>query len=104
MKKYMNAQVIRSTCYGRVIQVNVPMRFYWDEDGEFDGMEFGKFKKKLNKYQSALIYEVLDVFTCPRNVRACEERKRNNNVKLPIPEIFTKAFEETKEKKDGHLG
>ena len=33
---------IPSISYSRVIQVNVPTRFYWYDEG-FDGIEFGPF-------------------------------------------------------------
>ena len=26
--------------YGRIIEVNIPARFYWDKNGDFDGIEF----------------------------------------------------------------
>lgn len=55
----MNNKVkeIPSNNYGRVIEVNVPMRFYWDIDGEFDGIEFTT--TDLNDFEMNLIGEVL---------------------------------------------
>jgi len=34
----------RSKDYGDVIEVNVPVRFYWSKDDKFDGIEIGPLK------------------------------------------------------------
>jgi len=32
-------------------EIRVPVRFYWDTDGKFDGIEFGAFKTKLQEWE-----------------------------------------------------
>jgi len=55
-----NAQKLKSKSggYSKIIQVNVPVRFYW-ASGEYDGLEFGPFDN-LTSYESRLIKEVLE--------------------------------------------
>lgn len=51
---------IETTVYGEVIEVRVPTRFYWDQDGSFDGIEFGEFKTSLQPWQEDMITRCLD--------------------------------------------
>lgn len=37
-------RVLSSPNYQTVIEVNMPIRFYWNLDGTFDGLEFGDGK------------------------------------------------------------
>lgn len=48
--------------YKEVIEVRVPIRFYWKEDGSFDGVEFGEFKTKLQSWEEDMLGLCLDVF------------------------------------------
>ncbi len=45
--------------YNEVIEVRVPVRFYWDNEG-FDGIEFGEFKTHLEEWQEAMIIKCLE--------------------------------------------
>ena len=45
--------------YKEVIEVRVPVRFYWDEEG-FDGIEFGKFETKLQEWEQAFVDKCLE--------------------------------------------
>jgi len=56
----MNVEVLSSQNYRRVIQVNVPTRFYWDESG-FDGVEFGPFPDGMTSEEESLVFEALAV-------------------------------------------
>ncbi len=45
--------------YKEVIEIRVPVRFYWDEEG-FDGIEFGEFKSTLMPWQEAMANKCLE--------------------------------------------
>jgi len=45
---------IQTKNYKEVIEIRVPVRFYWDEDG-FDGIEFGEFKTTLLPWEEAMV-------------------------------------------------
>ena len=45
--------------YKEVIEIRVPVRFFWDEDG-FDGIEIGKFETELLPWQEAMLNKCLD--------------------------------------------
>lgn len=99
--KEMSAQKIRSKYYDQIIQVNVPVRFYWAE-GEFDGIEFGPFQKPVPRYQVRLIYEALAEImeimeTEPKidNVRL-PQRKARQEKPIKIPQVYIDAFREKK--------
>ena len=44
--------------YRKIIEVRVPIRFYWDEGG-FDGIEFGPLGKDCTPYCRRLILDIL---------------------------------------------
>lgn len=46
--------------YGEVIEIRTPTRFYWNQDGTFDGIEFGGFKTKLQPWENEMIMRCLD--------------------------------------------
>ena len=52
-------QSIKTIEYKEVIQVNVPVRFYWGKDG-FDGIEFGPFEHDLLPWETEMIEKCLD--------------------------------------------
>lgn len=85
--KKVVAEVIKSNIYNRIIQVNVPTRFYWNENG-FDGIEFGPIPK-ITKHQLQLLDETLTSIGYILK-----------NKKTPIPGAFLKAFKEGKQKGD----
>lgn len=84
--KKVVAEKIKSNIYAKIIQVNVPIRFYWHEDG-FDGIEFGPIPT-TTKYQLNLLHEVL------------VDIRRITTEKEPVPDAFLRAFKESKEKED----
>ena len=86
--KKVVAEKIKSRNYIKVIQVNIPVRFYWAEDG-FDGIEFGPLPK-TTKHQLNLLHETLIGIGCTMQ-----------KGKEPIPDAFLKAFKKDKEDKDG---
>lgn len=80
-------QVIRSRVYSRVIQVDIPIRFYWNGDDSFDGVEFGPIPKKTSTHQRKLLFEVLGRL----HLEPMDTIKST-----PIPEVYLKAFKEIK--------
>jgi len=46
--------------YKEVIEIRVPTRFYWNEDGSFDGIEFGEFKTTLLPWQEDMVNRCLE--------------------------------------------
>jgi len=49
--------------YLEVIEIRVPVRFYWNEDGSFDGIEFGEFKTTLQPWEEDMVHRCLDTIT-----------------------------------------
>ena len=81
---------IRSKLYKQIIEVRVPVRFYWDEDG-FDGIEFSPLAK-LNKYQLGLINDVLNELMMLMG-QSQEVNTHNHKAITKVPDVFRKAFE-----------
>jgi hypothetical protein len=83
-------QVEKLRCkeYAKVIQVNVPTRFYWTEKG-FDGVEFGPIKKSATKYQLGLLDDVIDTVLFETGAL-----KRKGIRKTEIPDYIIKAFKD----------
>ncbi len=50
---------IQTKEYKEVIEIRVPIRFYWDEDG-FDGIEFGEFKTILQPWEKDMVRRCLE--------------------------------------------
>lgn len=48
--------------YKEIIEIRVPTRFYWDEEG-FDGIEFGEFKTDLMPWQKDMVRRCLDAIS-----------------------------------------
>jgi len=46
--------------YGEVIEIGVPVRFYWNKDGTFDGVEFGEFKTRLLPWEDEMLDRCMD--------------------------------------------
>ena len=57
----MEVASIRTQNYKEVIEIRVPTRFYWNEDGSFDGIEFGEFKTDLLPWQEDMVKRCLTV-------------------------------------------
>lgn len=51
---------IQTQNYKEVIEIRVPIRFYWNRDGSFDGVEFGAFKTELLPWQEDMVRRCLD--------------------------------------------
>jgi hypothetical protein len=49
---------LKSSNYQTIIQVNVPVRFYWTTEG-YDGLEFGPLPYSMTKYQLGLLTKIL---------------------------------------------
>ena len=59
-KEKIEVASIPTKNYKEVIEIRVPTRFYWDEDGAFDGIEFGEFKTKLLPWEDDMVHRCLD--------------------------------------------
>ena len=46
--------------YKEIIEIRAPTRFYWDNDGTFDGIEFGEFKTTLLTWEEATLNKCLE--------------------------------------------
>jgi len=45
--------------YKEVIEIRVPVRFFWNADDTFDGIEFGAFKETLQPWQEDMMNRCL---------------------------------------------
>jgi len=96
------AQKIRSKtgAYSLIIQINVPIRFYWDTDNNFDGIEFGPFERPVPRYQLKLIDEALDAMCKLMGIEPeIKEQSKSANIKIPKP--FLDAFKKKGDYKGG---
>ena len=79
--------------YSKIIEVLVPVRFYWTREGEFDGLEMGPFDD-ITEYEKRLcrdiIYQMYDLL---------DSYYVNNEEINDIPESFIRAFESDGENK-----
>ena len=98
-KKWISARKLRSRtgAFSQITEILVPTRFYWDEDGEFDGIEFGSFLQPINRYQLGLIEQALDtimgLLEFPQTTKiTLQKRKQKRKQKTPIPDVFLRAF------------
>lgn len=48
------------TAYREIIEINVPVRFYWNPDGSFDGIELGEFKTQLTPWEDDMLKQCLN--------------------------------------------
>ena len=60
MTKAIQVASIPTKGYKEVIEVKVPIRFYWSKDGEFDGIEFGPFRGNLLPWEGDMITQCLE--------------------------------------------
>lgn len=60
MENKVEVASIPTQNYKEVIEVRVPTRFYWNEDGSFDGIEFGEFKTTLMPWQDDMVRRCLE--------------------------------------------
>ena len=56
------AKIIRSKtgAYKRIIEIRIPIRFYWDTNNEYDGLEIGPIPKDASRYSKELIKKVIN--------------------------------------------
>lgn len=96
---------LRSKNYEKVIEVNVPIRFYWVHDG-FDGFEFGSLEK-CSKYQIGLLRKIINQLAFEHQCGIVADYMLHNHKEEwlglldkieseteGIPQSFIKAFEE----------
>jgi len=96
---------LRSKIYDTIIELRVPIRFYWDENG-FDGIEFGPLDK-CSRYQFGLLKVILEQISytneCSKVIDYMREHKMDelrctirelDAHKLGIPKAFIDAFDE----------
>ena len=92
---------LRSKSYPTIIEVTVPTRFYWTDEG-FDGLEFGPLEE-CSKYQLHLLSLILDTLTIAADSTKVVRYLQDNDPTLlksildrlssGIPETFLKAFD-----------
>lgn len=58
--------------YKEVIEIRVPVRFYWNEDDTFDGIEIGEFKTTLLPWQEDMMNRCLEAIASATGKRAEE--------------------------------
>jgi len=100
-----NASKLRSKYYSKIIEINVPMRFYW-ADTDFDGVEFGEFNE-ISKWQLSLVEKCLEEIRYGINcVKFFKYMKKKHRAELEIiidqmgseefgiPRAFVEAFYE----------
>lgn len=52
-----------TTIYGEIIEISTPIRFYWNKDKEFDGVEIGEFQTVLTPWEEDMLEKCLDTFS-----------------------------------------
>jgi len=67
----------RSQIYSTIIEVGVPVRFYWS-DGEYDGFEFGPLCG-CSKHQIGLLKTVIDQMVYERHCARVVEYMRTHH-------------------------
>jgi len=85
-----------SGVFGKIIRVDVPTFYYFDENGEFEGMEIMRGDNfslaYLKPYSRQLAREVLKAVNGDDYVP-----DKNINRRTPIPEPFKEAFKKGKD-------
>ena len=80
------ARVRSKTRYFEIIEVRIPVRFYWTEDG-FDGIEIGPFADDTTQYELKLVARILGT------MEELMESAPDKRVIVEIPRVFYEAFE-----------
>jgi hypothetical protein len=96
MKK-MVARKIPSNRYGTVIEVNTPIRFYWDKEGKFDGVDV-TVPKGTSSYQKRLLLETIGISQIMVEMFDDINREMDEE-RTPMPRSILKAFGEDDELK-----
>lgn len=89
MKKKMSARVVPSKIYSRIIEINTPLRFYWNEDGTFDGIEY-TLPKSCSSYQRKLISETVNIMWAMHEMY--QELTEAMKDATPLPAFLKKEF------------
>jgi hypothetical protein len=102
-----NIRKLRSRNYGKVIEVRVPVRFYWDKEG-YDGFEFGPCAG-CSQYEYRLLHQVINQLFFEHQCCIVAEYMRENHTEewrqildrieaetTGIPQTFFDAFREDK--------
>lgn len=84
MLKRKYVQVVPSRLYSRIIEVDLPTKFYWNSNGSFDGLEF-KLPRKITKHQLLLLNEILN---------RLHVVLQESPTKTLVPDVYLKAFKE----------
>jgi hypothetical protein len=92
MKK-MIAKKIPSKRYGAIIEINTPMRFYWDNEGVFDGVEF-VIPKGTSAYQRRLIMDTVGITQLMMVLFEEMNEHMDKERQTPVPDYVKKAFDE----------
>lgn len=58
--EYPIARSIESGDYSEIIEILEPVRFYWNEDGTFDGIEFGELHRNPYEWETDMINQCLE--------------------------------------------
>lgn len=90
MKK-MIARKVPSRIYGAIIEVNTPMRFYWDSEGKFDGVEYS-IPKGTSSYQRKLIWETIGIVQLMMAMFEEMNEHFASEQQTPVPDYIKKAF------------
>lgn len=92
MVKKMIAKKIPTTRYGTIIEVDSPVRFYWDKDGCFQGVECS-VPKGTSRYQKRLIADTFGLVQML--VEMFEDiAMAERDEPTPVPDYVKKAFED----------
>jgi hypothetical protein len=107
-KKLNTIRKFHSKEYDQIIEVNVPIRFYW-VNNEYDGLEFGSLDK-CSRYELKLLDIIIDqLFLAQNNSNIVEYLKEHDKEKLAdilkdiqaeqlkVPKEFLDAFKENTE-------
>jgi len=87
----------RTNAYSKIIKINVPTYFYWDEDGEFDGLSLDIVSDKISRYQINLIEDVLSAASGlidGASIKSHKITKPQNKEKTNIPKFILEAFKD----------
>lgn len=103
-----NIRKLRSKYYTDIIEVNVPLRFYWN-NGQLDGFEFGPLDG-LTKYERLLFKTVMELMANQTTALKVIDYLKDKHPDLygqivdqidydnltveGIPDVFVDAFED----------
>ena len=59
MKAVQIQSIKPKTDYREIIQINVPIRFFWNPDGSFDGVEF-TFAYEITEWEQEMLDDCLE--------------------------------------------